>query len=81
MSDPIGKEDLKAFLEFRSEHKGRAGTELVLKHATNKQKKFWAHALLSEQKLSSEAAKYVKHTTTAMRTYETYRSSRWTLET
>lgn len=54
MSDPIGKEDLKAFLEFRLEHKGRAGTDLVLKYATNKQKKFWAHALLSEQKLLSK---------------------------
>lgn len=54
MSDPIGKEDLKAFLEFRSEHKGRADTELVLKHATNAQKKSWVHALICEQKLLSK---------------------------
>ena len=54
MSGPVGKEDLKGSLEFRSEHKGRADTELVLKHATNAQKKAWVHALISEQKLLSK---------------------------
>ena len=54
MSDPLGKEDLKAFLEFRSEHKRRPSTDLLFKYAANKQKKFWAHALLCEQKLLSK---------------------------
>jgi hypothetical protein len=57
MSDPFGKEDLKGFLQFRSEHTGRFGTDLVMKYATQVRKKAWAHALLSEQKLLSKLPK------------------------